>query len=61
MCVYLEQKTGVLSGLSLQQRPLPGSGPEHQTQVPGRGDGDVILQVPPEGAVSQEPVGVGHH
>lgn len=59
-CAYLEQQAGVLAGLSLQQRPLLGSGPEHQAKVPGRRDGYLILQVPPERTVTQEAMGVEH-
>lgn len=58
---HLEQQAGVLASLSLQQCPLSRSGPEHQAEVPGRGDGHVVLQVPPEGAVTQEAIGVWHH
>lgn len=63
VCVHthLEQQTGVLASLSLQQRPLSRSGPEHQAEVPGRRDSYVVLQVPPEGAVTQEAMGVWHH
>ncbi len=63
VCVHahLEQQAGVLASLSLQQHPLSCSGPEHQAKVPGRGDGHVVLQVPPEGTVTQEAVGVRHH
>jgi len=62
VCVsHLEQQTGVLASLSLEEGPLPGPGPEHQAQVPGGGDGHVVLQVPPEGAVPKEPVGMGHN
>lgn len=61
VCAHLEQQTGVLASLSLQQRPLSRSGPEHQAEIPGRWDGHVILQVPPEGAVTQEAMGVWHH
>lgn len=56
----LKQQTGVLASLGLQQRPLPGSGPENQAEVPGCGDGHVILQVPPEGAVTEEAMWVWH-
>lgn len=59
--VYLEQKAGVLAGLGLQQNPVPCSGSEHQTQVPWRGDGHVVLQVPPQGTVTQEAVRVWHY
>lgn len=58
LCAYLEQQAGVLASLSLQQRPLSGSGPEHQAKVPGRWDGYIILQVPPESTVTQEAMGV---
>lgn len=58
---HLKQQAGVLAGLGLQQHPVSRSGSEHQAEVPGRGDGDVILQVPPEGAVTQEAVRVWHH
>lgn len=58
---HLEQQAGVLASLSLQQCPLSCSGPEHQAKVPWRGDGHVILQVPPEGTVTQEAMWVWHH
>lgn len=60
-CFYLKQEAGVLASLGLQQHPISCSGPEHQAEVPGRGDGDVILQVPPEGAITQEAVWVWHY
>lgn len=61
VCTDLEDQAGVLSGLCLQQGAIPGPRPEHQPQVPRSGDGHVILQVPPEGTVSQETMWVGHH
>lgn len=60
-CTYLEQQAGVLAGLSLQQCSVFGSSPEHKTQVPGRRDGHVILQVPPKDTVAKETVWVRHH
>lgn len=58
---HLKQQAYVLSSLSLQQRPIPSSGPEHQAEVPRCGDGHLVLQLPQQGAVTQETVGVRHH
>ncbi len=61
MRAYLEQQAGVLASLSLQQHSLSRSGPKHQAEVPGRRYSNVVFQVPPEGAVTQEAMGVWHH
>lgn len=60
-CAHLEEQAGVLAGLSLQQCSLSRSSSEHKAQVPGRGDGHVILQVPPKDTVAKETMRVWHH
>lgn len=58
---HLEHQAGVLAGLSVQQCSLFGSSSEHKAQVPGRGDGHVVLQVPPKDTVAEETMWVRHH
>lgn len=56
---HLKMEPRQCAGCGLQEHTVLFSGPEHEPQVPGHGDGDVQV-APGHEALATEALGVGH-